>query len=89
MFGYVNINRNELSDENKKIYQGYYCGLCQKLKEVSGRKGQMLLNYDMTFLVVLLTGLYERIKAQILYVHCIRRKNGQPESMKQQNMLLI
>ena len=54
MFGYVNINRNELSDENKKIYQGYYCGLCQKLKEVSGRKGQMLLNYDMTFLVVLL-----------------------------------
>lgn len=42
MFGYVNINRNELSDENKKIYQGYYCGLCQKLKEVSGRKGQML-----------------------------------------------
>ena len=59
MFGYVNINRNELSDENKKIYQGYYCGLCQKLKEVSGRKGQMLLNYDMTFLVVLLTGLYE------------------------------
>ena len=52
MFGYVNINRNELSDENKKIYQGYYCGLCQKLKEVSGRKGQMLLNYDMTFLAV-------------------------------------
>lgn len=90
MFGYVNINRNELSDENKKIYQGYYCGLCQKLKEVSGRKGQMLLNYDMTFLVVLLTGLYElEDKSTDLYVHCIRRKNGQPESMKQQNMLLI
>ena len=59
MFGYININRKELSDENKKIYQAYYCGLRRKLKETSGRKGQMLLNYDMTFLIVLLTGLYE------------------------------
>lgn len=59
MFGYININRDELSEENKKIYQAYYCGLCQKLKETVGRKGQLLLNYDMTFLIVLLTGLYE------------------------------
>lgn len=59
MFGYININQKELSDENKKIYQAYYCGLCRKLKEIAGRKGQMLLNYDMTFLVLLLTGLYE------------------------------
>lgn len=59
MFGYININRKELSEENRKIYQAYYCGLCQKLKETAGRKGQLLLNYDMTFLIVLLTGLYE------------------------------
>ena len=32
MFGYININREELSDENKKAYQAYYCGLCRKLK---------------------------------------------------------
>lgn len=59
MFGYININRKELSDENKKIYQAYYCGLCRELKQTAGRKGQLLLNYDMTFLIVLLTGLYE------------------------------
>ena len=59
MFGYININQEGLSDENKKTYQAYYCGLCRKLKENCGTKGQMLLNYDMTFLVVLLTGLYE------------------------------
>lgn len=59
MFGYININQKELSEESKKIYQSYYCGLCHQLKDVAGRKGQMLLNYDMTFLVVLLTGLYE------------------------------
>ena len=59
MFGYININQKELSDENKRMYQAYYCGLCRKLKEICGRKGQLLLNYDMTFLIVLLTGLYE------------------------------
>mgnify|MGYP007023315250 CR=1 FL=1 len=57
MFGYINVNGAQLSEENKKIYQSYYCGLCRKLKEFCGKKGQALLNYDMTFLVVLLTGL--------------------------------
>lgn len=59
MFGYININQSELTEENKKAYQAYYCGLCRRLKTNCGAKGQMLLNYDMTFLVVLLTGLYE------------------------------
>lgn len=59
MFGYININRNQLTEERKEAYQAYYCGLCQKLRNNFGAKGQMLLNYDMTFLIVLLTGLYE------------------------------
>ena len=59
MFGYININRAEMSEEDMKIYQSYYCGLCQILCKNSGIRGQMLLNYDMTFLIVLLSGLYE------------------------------
>lgn len=59
MFGYINVNAKELSPENKAVYQSYYCGLCRELRKSSGTKGQMLLNYDITFLVVLLTGLYE------------------------------
>lgn len=59
MFGYINVNSKELSEENKNIYQSYYCGLCQRLRAHCGAKGQVLLNYDMTFLIVLLTGLYE------------------------------
>ncbi len=59
MFGYINVNKSELSEENKKIYQAYYCGLCQRLGAHCGKKGQMLLSYDMTFLELLLTGLYE------------------------------
>ncbi len=48
-----------MTEESKEAYQAYYCGLCQKLRNNFGAKGQMLLNYDMTFLIVLLTGLYE------------------------------
>lgn len=59
MFGYINLNRKEPKGESVKEYQAYYCGLCQMLKQTCGTKGQMLLNYDMTFLEVLLTGLYE------------------------------
>lgn len=59
MFGYININQKIMTEENRQMYQAYYCGLCRRLKSSCGTKGQMLLNYDMTFLVVLLTGLYE------------------------------
>ena len=41
------------------MYQAYYCGLCRRLKECYGKRGQLTLSYDMTFLIVLLTGLYE------------------------------
>lgn len=61
MFGYINVNKKELSEEKQKIYQAYYCGLCQTLREHCGKKGQVLLSYDMTFLELLLTGLYEPI----------------------------
>ncbi len=71
MFGYVNVNRQELSEENRKIYQSYYCGLCRKLRTLCGRRGQMMLNYDMTFLVVLLTGLYETESEHALFTCAI------------------
>ncbi|MBO4807638.1 MAG: hypothetical protein J5537_01250 [Lachnospiraceae bacterium] len=59
MFGYIIINKGELKFKEFDIYQGYYCGLCRVLKEKYGIKGQMTLSYDMTFLAMLLSDLYE------------------------------
>ncbi len=59
MFGYVNICKPELKIKDFYKYKAYYCGLCRKLKERYGYLGQMTLTYDMTFLIVLLTSLYE------------------------------
>ncbi len=68
MFGYVCVNQKSLSDENKQQYRAYYCGLCRVLKSNSGIKAQMLLNYDMTFLIILLTGLYELSNEETSFV---------------------
>ena len=59
MFGYVTINRGELKVRELETYESYYCGLCRVLKDRYGLAGCTMLNYDMTFLIVLLTGLYE------------------------------
>ena len=59
MFGYVTVNKEELKLREFDLYNSYYCGLCRKLKAKYGNLGLASLSYDMTFLVVLLTGLYE------------------------------
>ncbi|MGN0906956.1 MAG: DUF5685 family protein [Bullifex sp.] len=58
MFGYVTINRKELSKEDLEKYKAYYCGLCDGLERKYGRRGISLLSYDMTFLYMLLSDLY-------------------------------
>ncbi len=59
MFGYVVVNRPELKIREYDRYQEYYCGLCRALKSEFGPMGQLSLSYDITFLGILLTGLYE------------------------------
>lgn len=59
MFGYIVINKKEMKFKEFDIYHSYYCGLCRVLKDRYGRVGQLSLSYDMTFILMLLTGLYE------------------------------
>ena len=81
MFGYVVVNQSEMKFKEYDVYRSYYCGLCQSLKERYGVLGQLSLNYDMTFILMLLTGLYEpkeqedqcRCVAHPLEKHATRR----------------
>lgn len=59
MFGYVIVNKPELKIKDFDFYQSFYCGLCETLKNHYGRFGQISLNFDMTFLILVLSGLYE------------------------------
>lgn len=59
MFGYIYVNEQELKIREYAEYRSFYCGLCRDLQQRYGRTAQMMLNYDLTFLALLLTGLYE------------------------------
>ncbi len=59
MFGYITTNQPEMKVKDLELYRSYYCGLCDELFDRYGRHGQLLLSYDCTFLILLLTGMYE------------------------------
>ena len=70
MFGYVRINKMDLTFREYENYKGYYCGLCKYLKENHGEVSRLSLNYDITFLIVILTALY-KLDSDITYERCI------------------
>jgi hypothetical protein len=59
MFGYLTAATELLTPEELARYKACYCGLCRSLQERHGLPARMTLNYDMTFLVLLLQSLYE------------------------------
>ncbi len=59
MFGYIGILKDELKIKDFNKYQSYYCGVCHSLRNRYGFVGQVTLTYDMTFLAIVLSSLYE------------------------------
>lgn len=59
MFGYINVNKGELKIKDYDIYRSFYCGVCRSLGKNYGISGQMTLSYDMTFVAIVLSSLYE------------------------------
>ena len=56
MFGYVRPNRDELKVRELRDYEALYCGLCHALGRRHGFFARLFLNYDFTFLAMLLDG---------------------------------
>ncbi len=59
MFGYLVAETGGLSEEEFARYRGCYCGLCRAIRERHGQQAGLALTYDMAFLVLLLSSLYE------------------------------
>ena len=77
MFGYVTLYRKGLADAEMDRYQAYYCGLCRTLGRRYGHTGQLALSYDMAFVAILLTALYDTPT-----VAGLRRRRLQPARRK-------
>lgn len=70
MFGYVKVNKMDLTFREYEHYRGYYCGLCKYLKDNHGEISRLSLNYDITFLILVLTSVY-RPKSNVIEEGCI------------------
>ncbi|MFA6940209.1 MAG: DUF5685 family protein [Clostridiaceae bacterium] len=57
MFGYVTPCKMELKIKDYEKFKSYYCGLCREIKKSYGNIPRITLNYDMTFLSILLDSL--------------------------------
>lgn len=54
MFGFVTIDKPELKLKDYEIYRGVYCSLCKALGKEYSVFARFILNYDCTFLSLLL-----------------------------------
>lgn len=54
MFGYIQAFRPELKGKDQDLYKATYCGLCSTLRQRYGLIAPLFLNYDLTFLALLL-----------------------------------
>lgn len=68
MFGYVRPAPERLTQEEQEHFTGMYCGLCHTLQRRYGLAARMILNYDLTFLAILLD---ETGQCSLCHKNCI------------------
>ncbi|MBQ7737159.1 MAG: hypothetical protein IJT62_04925 [Oscillospiraceae bacterium] len=54
MYGYVRPLKSELRVREYELFQAAYCGLCEALRERYGAASRFVVNYDLTFLAMVL-----------------------------------
>ena len=79
MFGHIQANLADLSPEEKERYRSCYCGLCRSIGKRHGFLARLALSYDLTYLSMLLSALYEpkeNCKNCCCIIHPCKKKNS-------------
>ena len=77
MFGYVLPDKPELKMREYELFRAYYCGVCKEMGKRSGQLSRMTLNYDITFLALLLSavsGDYFELKRERCIAHPVKKR---------------
>lgn len=78
MFGLVVADINSLNENDKKIYNSFYCGLCKAIGKNFDNFSRITLNYDLTFLYLFLTSYFNETVEETTVrcgVHPLKKKN--------------
>jgi hypothetical protein len=95
MFGYIRPLKGELKVKDFELFKSAYCGLCNTLKKRYGYPARFLINYDFTFLAMLLSSAeqscgfeYKRCSASPLNKKCACLANESFELCADYSMVL-
>ncbi|MBE5733976.1 MAG: hypothetical protein E7347_02880 [Clostridiales bacterium] len=77
MFGYVKTDLPNMYVKDTVLYKAMYCGLCKAIGKTCGQKGRLVLNYDLTFLSLLLHNIADidvKVEKQTCIIHHVRKR---------------
>lgn len=70
LFGYIRICHAELSENDKTLYESFYCGLCRSLGKEFGAWNRSFLSYDSTFFALLHAMATGTVESDFLETRC-------------------
>ena len=74
MYGYIRPDRGELRGREYELFRAEYCGLCHTLRERFGLAARFVVNYDLTFMAMVLSS-GEKSTAELRCpVHPLRKR---------------
>lgn len=77
MFGYVKTDTPNTYVKDDTLYRAMYCGLCKGIGKCCNQRARLALNYDLTFLSVLMHNLLDvdvKINKERCIVHWLRTR---------------
>lgn len=57
MFGYIVPEKPEMKIKEYELFKAHYCGVCKSIGKRYGQFGRLTLNYDSTFLAIILSAI--------------------------------
>ena len=77
MFGYIKADTPNMYVKDTVLYKAMYCGLCKGIGKTCGQRARFVLNYDLTFLSVLLHNITNqdvKIENQRCAIHRLKKR---------------
>lgn len=74
MYGYVRPDRGELRGREYELFRAQYCGLCQTLRERYGPAARFVVNYDLTFMAMVLSRTYPATESLRCPIHPVKKR---------------
>lgn len=86
MFGYVLPEKPEMKIREYELFRAFYCGVCKSMSRRFGQFQRLTLNYDSTFLAILLHSLTDE-KLKIKNERCIAHPVNKHKVIKENSLI--